>query len=184
MLPLLLAPLLAKLAESGLSLIGNAVLNKGKQVVEEKLGVSLDTALETDEGKQALLQIQNDHEEVLIQLALEGRKVDLEVAKLDVENTKSARDMQVRIEESSAASWIAKNFSYLLDTVIISGTLLLAALLFFKQIPTDNQQIANITMGALLAFCATIVNFHRGSSSSSKTQQNTIATMANTAAKG
>lgn len=119
-IPLLLAPLLAKLAESGLNLIGNAVLNKGKDVIEEKLGVNLDEAVSTEEGRQKLLQLQNDHEEELLSLALENRKVDLEFYKVDAEAVSDARKREIAIAATDS-SWLAKNIVPLLALIIILG---------------------------------------------------------------
>lgn len=113
MIPLLLAPLLAKLAESGLSLIGNAVLNKGKELVEEKLGVDLSAELETEEGKQVLLQMQTEHEQFLIIAALEDRKVTL----ADVAN---ARAREVALA-STDVSWLAKNIVPVLALLVTIG---------------------------------------------------------------
>jgi hypothetical protein len=113
MTPLLLAPLLAKLAESGLNLIGNAVLNKGKQVVEEKLGVSLDDELATDEGRQALLQLQTEHEQFLITAAIENRKIDMA-------DTANARAREVAIAATDS-SWLAKNIVPLLAILVTVG---------------------------------------------------------------
>ena len=45
-----MAPLLSLLASQGLSLLTSAIQAKGKEVIESKLGVSLDTAVQTPEG--------------------------------------------------------------------------------------------------------------------------------------
>lgn len=113
MIPLILAPLLTKLAESGLNLIGNAVINKGKQVVEEKLGVSLDTEIATEEGRQALLQLQTEHEQFLITAALENRKID-------AADTADARAREVAIAGTDS-SWLAKNIVPLLALIVTIG---------------------------------------------------------------
>lgn len=176
-------PFVLSLIAQGLGLIGNAVLAKGKDVIEQKLGVNIEDTMQTDEGRQKLLQLQNDHEEFLINAAIENRKIDLQDKALDIDNTKDARAMNAAIEESANASWLAKNFPYILDGIIVGGTMILSALLFFKAIPEDNQQIANIVLGTLFALCGTVVNFHRGSSSSSKQKDNTINAMAAGATK-
>lgn len=166
MLPLLLAPLLAKLAESGLSLIGNAVLNKGKQVVEEKLGVSLDTALETDEGKQALMQLQNDHEETLLQLALDNRKLDLDFYKVDASNTQNARDSNVAIQQTSNASWLAKNTAYIIAYIVIIG----GGIILYRSADAD------VRMASVSAITL-VLGFFFGTSQSSKQKDTTIENM-------
>ena len=74
-----MAPLIAQLVASGVSLLGNALLNKGKDYVEDKLGVEI-----PDLGKQVspeqlaeLRALEFKHEEALQQLAI--RKVELEL---------------------------------------------------------------------------------------------------------
>lgn len=183
MIPLLLLPLIEKLASSGLNLIGNAVLNKGKDVIEEKLGVKLDDMVETEEGRQKLLQLQNDHEEELLKDATENRKIDLEFYKVDAENTANARGMNTAIQESAEATWIAKTLPYWLDILIVAGTFILAFMLFIVKIPEENQQIANITLGALITLCGTVVNFHRGGSAGSVRKDATIANLSKGAEK-
>ena len=66
MIPALLAPLLSQ----GLSLIGNAVMAKGKDWVEEKTGVKLDGPL-SDADATKLRQYEMDHEEELLRLRIE-----------------------------------------------------------------------------------------------------------------
>lgn len=124
MLPIIvaaLAPLIQNLAANGLNLIGSAVLSKGKEVIEEKLGVKLEDALATDEGKQKLLQLQNDHEEELLKLALENKKIDLDFYKAEAADRDSARDSNTRIQESENASWMAKNIVPILALIIVIG---------------------------------------------------------------
>lgn len=176
MIPLLLIPLITKLAASGLDMIGNAVLNKGKAFVEEKLNVSLDDEIGSEEGKIKLRQLQADNEEKLLSYALENRKIDFDYYKSDADDRKSARDMNSRLQES-LTSFFAKNFAYGLDTVIVCGTLALTCGLFFKTIPSDNLQIANIALGTLLGLCVTVVNFHRGTSSGSQNKDKVMANM-------
>jgi hypothetical protein len=75
-----MAPLIAQLVASGVSLLGNALLNKGKDYVEEKLGTTL-----PDLGKQVspeqlaeLRALEFKHEELLQQLAIRKAELDLE----------------------------------------------------------------------------------------------------------
>ena len=152
--------LLASLLQNGFGLLGNAVLAKGKDVIEKKLGVDIESALETDTGKQTLLQLQNDHEEFLINAALDTRKIEL----ADVANS---RDANARVQESEHASFLAKNTGYILDYIIVLGTFLLAYLIFFVGVPPQNKEIAFTAFGSLIAMCVTVVGWHRGSSSGS-----------------
>ena len=60
-IPALIAPLLAQ----GLSLIGNAVMAKGKEWVEERTGVKIQPNM-SDEDLLRLRQYEMDHEEELL----------------------------------------------------------------------------------------------------------------------
>jgi len=73
MIPALLAPLLSQ----GLSLIGNAVLAKGKDWVEEKAGVKLDQPLSAEDTLK-LRQYEMDHEEELLRLRIEEKRLGLD----------------------------------------------------------------------------------------------------------
>ena len=72
-IPALLAPLLSQ----GLSLLGNAVLAKGKDWVEEKTGVKLDQPLSAEDTLK-LNQYEMDHEEELLRLRIEEKKLGID----------------------------------------------------------------------------------------------------------
>src|SRR5574340_1068673 len=115
-----LSPLVKGLLANGLGLLGNAIMAKGKAAVEEKLGVTLpDEATQpTPEQLEHLRELQFDHEESLIELAIKSDR-------LAVENTEGARKMNAAIQESAQAAKIAKVAPYILDFVVVSVTLLL-----------------------------------------------------------
>lgn len=162
-----LAPLLQGLAANGLSLIGNAVMAKGKDFVEEKLGVNLEDAMQTEEGRFKLLQLQNDHEEFLITSALENRKLDLDFYKIDGQDRNSARDMETRTQESEHASWLAKNIVPILAlTVVVGGG---AGIIYH---PDDSVRMA------LIGVVTMVLGFYFGTSNSSKGKDTTIANLA------
>ena len=72
-IPALIAPLLSQ----GLSLLGNAVLAKGKDWVEQKTGVKLDQPLSAEDTLK-LRQYEMDHEEELLRLRIEEKKLSIE----------------------------------------------------------------------------------------------------------
>lgn len=114
-------PIVAALLSQGLGLLGNAVMAKGKDVIEEKLGVNIEEAMQSPEGLQNLRQMELDHEEFLMTNALENRKVDLDFYKVDAGDRDSAREMGTRIQESSNASWLAKNIVPVLALIVVIG---------------------------------------------------------------
>ena len=98
------------------------------------------------------------------------QELELEYAKLDMANTANARDMNAKIQESVNAAWIAKNAAYILDFAIVSATIIMTWIVFFKGVPSENKEIAYMAIGSLITMCGTVLNFHRGSSAGSKSK--------------
>lgn len=167
-------PLIAALAKAGLGLIGNAVLAKGKDVVQETLGVDIEASMGTEQGRIELARLQVEKEGQLHQFVLAQREQELRADELADKNTASARDMNARIQESSNAGRLAKSAAYVLDFLIVGATLLLAGMLLFRAIPAENRDIAFAVFGSLLTLCGTVVNFHRGTSASSRSKDDAI----------
>ena len=165
--------LLEALAAKGLSILANAIMAKGKEVIEEKIGMKIP---ENPSDKDLIeLKIKTmEHEEELVRLAIEKEKLSLEEIKIDNANTDSARNMNANIQGSQFASSLAKNTAYFIDILIVASTLIVAGLLIFVDISVSNKEIAFAAMGSLMTLCGTVVNFHRGSSSSSKSKDETI----------
>jgi len=92
------------------------------------------------------------------------REYETEELKLHLADIQDARKSNVVIQQAAHASPLAKNTAYILDFVIVVSTILIGLLLFFQVVPGENQQIASIVFGALLAHCGTVVGFHRGAS--------------------
>jgi hypothetical protein len=112
-------------------------------------------------AKQELAQMQQNGE--LAQMANETKLVELNNA-----NTDSARDMNAKVQESTNASWLAKNTAYALDIGIVSATIFLAWFAFIKGVPEANKELVYMALGSLITMCGTVLNFHRGSSQGSK----------------
>ena len=96
------------------------------------------------------------------------QELELEFYKLDMANTADARNMNSKIQESTSASWLAKNSAYILDFSIVGATIIMTWIVFFKGVPTQNKEIAYMAIGSLITMCGTVLNFHRGSSAGSK----------------
>lgn len=147
-----LAPLLATLASNGLGMVADAVTKKGKEFVEEKLGIDLtqDPTPETVANWKAAAQ---QHERELLQMAYG-----------DVAN---ARNMQV--EALRQDDLFSKRFIYIFATfwsIFAAGYI---GFITFGTIPADNQRFADTILGFLLGtVVATILQFFFGSSMGSK----------------
>jgi hypothetical protein len=112
-------------------------------------------------AKQELAQMQENGE-------LARMANDTKLAELEHANTDSARDMNAKIQESTEASWLAKNTAYALDIGIVSATIFLAWFAFIKGVPEQNKELVYMALGSLITMCGTVLNFHRGSSQGSK----------------
>jgi hypothetical protein len=124
-IPALIAPLLTQ----GLSLISNAVLAKGKEWVEEKTGVKLDQPL-TAEDTVKLRQYEMDHEEELLRLRIEEKKLGIDEltvmlrAAANEDNNVSDRWKA----DMTSDSWLSKNIRPGTLIYILTAYLLFAGL--------------------------------------------------------
>jgi hypothetical protein len=117
------------------------------------------------------------------QLELQKMAQDGELAKMANEtkllelnnaNTDSARDMNAKVQESTNASWLAKNTAYALDIGIVTATIFLAWFAFMKGVPDANKELVYMALGSLITMSGTVLNFHRGSSQGSKDKASEI----------
>jgi hypothetical protein len=109
MIPIV-ASLLGTLAQNGLGLLSSAIQAKGKQIVEDKLGVKISDNPGPEEVEK-LRQLQYDHEERLLELGIEKAKLEQEelkallAAQANQENNVSERWKA----DMSSDSWLSKN---------------------------------------------------------------------------
>jgi hypothetical protein len=150
-------PIVATLLSQGLSILGNAVMAKGQEVIEEKLGIDIAASAQTPEGLLKLKQAEIDYEEFLRNAALEEDKMFL----ADVAN---AREMNARIAESANAQWLSKNVVALLAVVVVIGGGFL--LWFSREADVRIAVVSLITM---------VLGFYFGSSKSSRGKDDAIA---------
>lgn len=109
MIPIV-ASLLGTLAQNGLGLLSSAIQAKGKEVVENALGVKI-TDNPSPEEVSKLRQLQYQHEERLIELGIE--KAKLEQAELDsllAAQANQENNVSDRWKADMASdSWLSKN---------------------------------------------------------------------------
>ena len=126
MLPIV-ATLLSSLAQNGLGLLSSAIQAKGKEVVENTLGVKIPDA-PTPEDVSKLRQLQFEHEERLLELGIE--KAKMELAELDL-LAKAAQSDADNITDRwqadmSSDSWLSKNIRPMSLIAIFLGYFLFA----------------------------------------------------------
>lgn len=148
----ILAPILATLAANGLGMVADAVTKKGKEFVEEKLGIEL-TPDPSPEAVQNWKIAAQQHERELLAMAYG--------------DTANARNMQV--EALRQDDLFSKRFIYyfaIFWSIFAAGYI---GFITFGTIPPDNQRFADTILGFLLGtVVATILQFFFGSSMGSK----------------
>lgn len=161
-IPALLAPLLSQ----GLSLIGNAVLAKGKNWVEEKAGVKLDQPLSADDVAK-LKQFEMEHQEELLRLRIEDKRLGIEELQAYMADTANARKMQEKAMESDDP--FVRRFIYYYAIFWSVASTAYIGFITFGHIPETNVRFADTILGFILGtLVATIVQFFYGSSKGSQ----------------
>lgn len=165
-------PVVTALLGNGLSLIANAVLAKGTAFVKEKTGIDLDKPQMSDKDLTDLKKFEMENEEELMKLRLEENKLDIELAKLYLQDTDSARAREVKIAESPHASWLNRNTGPLLAIVAIFVAFGLFYKITFSNILIEanmaNKDILLYILGVLSAIVSQIFSYYFGSSTGSK----------------
>jgi len=131
MIPIV-ASLLGTLAQNGLGLLSSAIQAKGKEVVENTLGVKIsDNPSPEDVSK--LRQLQFDHEEKLLELGIEKAKLELEEMKVLATAAQNDADNITDRWQSDMASdsWLSKNIRPMSLIAIFLGYFLFAMMSAF-----------------------------------------------------
>jgi hypothetical protein len=109
MIPIV-ASLLGTLAQNGLGLLSSAIQAKGKEVVEQTLGVKISDNPGPEEVSK-LRQLEHEHEERLLELGIE--KAKLEMAELELLAKAAQSDAENITDrwkaDMSSDSWLSKN---------------------------------------------------------------------------
>jgi hypothetical protein len=131
MIPIL-ASLLGSLAENGLGLLSSAIQAKGKEVVENTLGVKIPDA-PTPEDVSKLRELQFAHEEKLLELGIEKAKMELAEMQMFADAAKAdAQNVTDRWTADMASdSWLSKNIRPMSLIAIFCGYFLFAMMSAF-----------------------------------------------------
>ena len=151
MLPAI-AAIVSTLLANNLPKVAQAVVDKGIDVVSDKLGVSLKPDMSAEEIRAVRAEAMK-HEEF--------------VTEQDNKNTADARVMQGKALEQD--DLFSKRFIYYLATFWSVVVVAYVAAITFVDIPAANVRFADTILGFLLGtVVATVMNFFFGSSNSSK----------------
>jgi hypothetical protein len=142
MIPIIGA-LLGTLAESGLGLLSSAIQAKGKEVVENTLGIKIpDNPTPADVEK--LRQLQYDHEERLLELGIEKAKMELAELQLFADAAKNEdNNVSNRWDADMVSdSWLSKNIRPMSLIAIFTGYFLFAMMSAFGY--NANESYVNL----------------------------------------
>ena len=131
MIPIV-ASLLGSLAQNGLTLLSSAIQAKGKEVVENTLGVKIpDNPTPEEVGK--LRQLQFEHEERLLELGIEKAKMELAELQLFADAAKNEDNNVTNRWDADMASdsWLSKNIRPMSLIAIFLGYFLFAMMSAF-----------------------------------------------------
>lgn len=100
-----LTPFVKDLFANGLTMLGNAVMAKGKEKVEDALGVKLPPSGESisPEKLAELRALEFEHEEKLLELGIRQQELDIEAEKAYLADINSARDLGKTLSSSESA---------------------------------------------------------------------------------
>ena len=128
MIPIV-ASLLTTLASNGLGLLSSALQAKGKQVVEDTLGVKISDNPSPEEVSK-LRQLQYDHEERLLELGIEKARIEQEELQALLKAQANQEDNVSKRWEADMASdsWLSKNIRPMTLVYILTAYLLFAGL--------------------------------------------------------
>lgn len=126
MIPIV-ASLLGTLAQNGLGLLSSAIQAKGKEVVENVLGVKISDN-PSPEDVTKLRQLQFEHEERLLELGIEKAKMELAELELFAKASQNEDDNVSDRWKSdmSSDSWLSKNIRPMSLIAIFLGYFLFA----------------------------------------------------------
>ena len=162
-------PLIQTLLSNGLGLVANAVMAKGKEFVEDKLGVKLAPDMSPEQVAQIKIA-EMEHEEELMRLRLEENKLDLEELGMRLKDTDSARNREIAVATSKDAPLLNKVITPILALSILLITLVLFSIVMFQDAPLDSSRkdVLIYILGVLSAISTQIVSYYFGSSQGSK----------------
>lgn len=164
-------PIVASLLQSGLSLVAGAIMSKGKNVVEEKLGINLDDALGTEEGRLKLRELEMKHQEFLINAAQASEVREQEYFKDEISDKQNARERDSVFVRAGKHNYRA-DIMFVLAVAIISW---MVWIIWKDQgINEYVKGIFTLVLGRFLGYLDNIYNYEFGTTRINKTKDATI----------
>lgn len=153
MLPIV-ASIVSNLISNGMPKVADAVIEKGVEAVEDKLGIKLKPEGEaTPEDNAKLKEAAMKHEEFM--------------AELDEKSRQRATDMQMSAMKSE--DWLVRRFVYLFAAFWAVMACLYIGFITFADIPEKNLRFVDTILGVVIGgVITTLLSFFYGSSQGSR----------------
>ncbi len=110
------------------------------------------------------------------EMTMKLKELDLEYAKLDAADRDSARNREIEIARSDV-HFITKNITSILAIGILTGSIIIAMLVFFVDFPDNQENILIFVLGSLFSIATQVVSYYFGSSQGSKDKTKEIQGM-------
>ena len=102
-------------------------------------------------------------------LTQEQAQMFFKMAEMELQDRANARAMQTAIATSKESGWFAKNYVYLLSSLIVLAAIIFGIGLMYVEIPDENKRLVEMFADIFLFSGAlTIIQFFFGSSKGSK----------------
>lgn len=150
-------------------------MSKGRDVIEEKLGVDIEKALGTEEGRIKLKQLEMEHEQWLVEADIRRNEQELQGFKVEVEDRGSARTRDTEFVKAGTRNYRA-DLMFVLAVAIICG---LVYIVWQDQGVNEYVKgIFTLVLGRFLGYLDSIYNFEFGTTRNSRTKDVTIEQLA------
>jgi hypothetical protein len=102
------------------------------------------------------------------EMAMKLKELDLEYAKLEVQDRDSARQAYAEVATSQYATRLEKMVVPFLALGTVALAFIFIGFLIFKDVPTDQQQMVIFALGFITSSAGQVLSFYFGSSQGSK----------------
>jgi len=102
------------------------------------------------------------------EMAMKLKELDLEYAKLEVQDRDSARQAYAEVATSQYATRLEKMVVPSLALGTVALAFIFIGFLIFKDVPTDQQQMVIFALGFITSSAGQVLSFYFGSSQGSK----------------
>lgn len=136
--------------------LGGPLAGAAVGMLADKLGLP-------DKTVEAVTQALTSNPENLEKL----KELELEFYKIDAQDRNSARTREVEMAKADV-HFITKNITSLLAIGILTGSMIIALLVFFVDFPDSQENILIFVLGSLFSIATQVVSYYFGSSQGSK----------------